>query len=497
MSKLQEYLENYNSSGAGRYRLYRRLVIIFIALLFLALACIIILVRNSEVQLRFIGQQSTILQIVNQLDLSVKGAVSAKPLLPEQKLLAYRRVDVAANHLLKQISDLWDKLKLDQQLYFNSIIKDFSAYSSLLKQGGSVELLQSRLNNINLSLEKFLKTQTAHLYLAEQSLYMKNLWLRLLLIGLFLLSAVIVVIIFMALYRDMKILQEYKSLLQSENTLLSDYGGRKNLALQDAKKQAEKERIRAELLLQDASHRIGNSLATVSSLLGVQLRKITDITAKEAIIAAQNRIQIISNTHRRLRLGLSDDLVDTKGFLELLINDLKATSFHSDQKNIKLISDISSYYWPSRDITSIGIILGELLSNAGKHAFANKRSGCVKIFLGELNERIVLMVEDNGAGINLPELEERHAGKKGAKSNNSEGIGRLLIEQLCLQLGEAPIYENLAAMGSQGTRVTIVLSKLSKDGHDVALAKQQEDNISNKDENNDLLRPRKMANNRP
>lgn len=54
---------------------------------------------------------------------------------------------------------------------------------------------------------------------------------------------------------------------------------------------AERERKRVEVLLQDTNHRIGNSLATVSSLLGLQMRQTQDENARAALVAARDRVQ--------------------------------------------------------------------------------------------------------------------------------------------------------------------------------------------------------------
>ena len=77
----------------------------------------------------------------------------------------------------------------------------------------------------------------------------------------------------------------------------------RTLEAEEARRHAERERERVEALLQDTNHRIGNSLATVSSLLGLQLTRTKSDEVRKALEAAQSRVQAIASGHRRLRLG--------------------------------------------------------------------------------------------------------------------------------------------------------------------------------------------------
>ncbi|PIT68118.1 histidine kinase, partial [Bartonella tribocorum] len=64
-------------------------------------------------------------------------------------------------------------------------------------------------------------------------------------------------------HRDVRSLKLYQLLLHSENIALEARVKERTQELERARNHAEKERQRVEILLQDASHRIGNSLGTV------------------------------------------------------------------------------------------------------------------------------------------------------------------------------------------------------------------------------------------
>ncbi|WP_407965320.1 sensor histidine kinase [Bartonella sp. C271] len=245
---------------------------------------------------------------------------------------------------------------------------------------------------------------------------------------------------------DIRSLKTYQLLLHSENAALEARVKERTQELEKARNYAEKERCRVEMLLQDASHRIGNSLGTVSSLLGLQLNRSKNEEVRSVLGAARDRIQTISAAHRRLRL--SDDMETTllADFLNLVVHDVELAIPFELRENITIHTDFKDCRLSSRDATTLGIILGELLTNALKHAFPDKRRGNIYIFCGPQNNgKMALVVEDDGVGM---------------CSQNAElktGLGRLVIEQLCMQFGEKALFKT-SDLG--GTKVIIPLPKI-------------------------------------
>src|SRR5690606_27952088 len=110
-------------------------------------------------------------------------------------------------------------------------------------------------------------------------------------------------LLFSRVQRAARVLFEGQSALLSEKELLEQRVSERTAELEKERAIAERERQRVEILLQDSNHRIGNSLATVSSLLGLQLRQTRSEEARSALSAARDRVQTVSTAHRRLRLG--------------------------------------------------------------------------------------------------------------------------------------------------------------------------------------------------
>ncbi|WP_208433487.1 sensor histidine kinase [Bartonella taylorii] len=247
-------------------------------------------------------------------------------------------------------------------------------------------------------------------------------------------------------HRDIRSLKMYQLLLHSENAALEARVKERTQELERARNHAEKERQRVEMLLQDASHRIGNSLGTVSSLLGLQLNRSKNDEVRSVLGAARDRIQTISTAHRRLRL--CDDMETTllAEFLSSVVHDVELAVPFELRENITIHTNFKDCRLSSRDATTLGIILGELLTNSLKHAFPDQRTGHIYISFGpQPDGQLMLIVEDDGVGMKSQTPEQK------------AGLGRLVVEQLCMQFGEKPLFET-SALG--GTKVTIPLPKL-------------------------------------
>lgn len=249
--------------------------------------------------------------------------------------------------------------------------------------------------------------------------------------------------LFSRVQRYARELREGHTALMSENMLLEQRVGERTAELENARAIAERERQRVEVLLQDSNHRIGNSLATVSSLLSLQLREATNENARRVLIAARDRVQTIATAHRRLRLGEDMETVRADEFLQAVVEDIGLAVTSGER--IKFETDFAPLHLNARDVTTIGIIVGELLTNAVKHAFPDEGHGIVSISFGRGGDGILeLAVADNGVG--------RGKAKSIRRGPKQQGLGMLVIEQLCLQFGDAPHY---GANGETGTRAVI------------------------------------------
>ena len=220
-------------------------------------------------------------------------------------------------------------------------------------------------------------------------------------------------------------------------------------ALRDRQRLAEGEQERLEALLQDTSHRIGNSLATVSSLLGLQMLRSPSAEVKQALEAARSRVHAIASTHRRLRLGDDLQTASADEFLDAVLEDMARTTASSA---VALVSEVDAIPISARDATTLGILIGELVSNAHRHGFPAGRVGRVLVRLQRDSGGMpVLSVVDDGVG-----MERLLAAGEG-------GLGSVIVKQLAQQFGGVPHYERSQA---GGLAVSIALPGLVREPAD-------------------------------
>ena len=210
---------------------------------------------------------------------------------------------------------------------------------------------------------------------------------------------------------------------------------------------AMRERARAEALLTDVNHRVGNNLALVSSFLTMQQRTLKNPDAVRALIAARARVQAIASAHRKLRLGADFATVKVDEVLNAVLEDISAGLSPADQIRIK--SQVEPLEINARDAVSLGVLTSELVMNAVKHAFSPGEPGEVNVTLASgAGAGPFLEVVDDGVG-----FDEQHT-KDG-------GLGARIIDMVARQYGGKP--ERFARQPDSqrpGTRVRIELAGL-------------------------------------
>ncbi|HEY0683753.1 MAG TPA: CHASE3 domain-containing protein [Steroidobacter sp.] len=266
-------------------------------------------------------------------------------------------------------------------------------------------------------------------------------------------SGVLTLFALISVRRYLTTVHESRLRLASHNVELEQRVQARTEELEKAAEEAHRERTRAESLLTDVNHRVGNNLALVSSFLTMQQRAVKNPDAARALSAARMRVQAIASAHRKLRLGADFATVKVNEVLGAVLDDISAGLPPGDL--IRIQCQVEPLEINARDAVSLGVLTSELVMNAVKHAFAPGEAGEVSVVLAPGKDSVaVLEVSDDGVG-----WHEQHSQEAG-------GLGTKIIDMVARQFGGRPersarFHEGLAAQGRRpGTRIRVNLTKL-------------------------------------
>jgi two-component system, sensor histidine kinase PdtaS len=157
-----------------------------------------------------------------------------------------------------------------------------------------------------------------------------------------------------------------------------------------AKQKAQKH---AELLMQELHHRVKNNLQTVSSIMRLQARGITDPEVALVIAESRSRLETISMIHQQLYLEEQVHTLNFKHFIGDLVEKLQFT-YNQNEKPIKIELDITEPQLVVDKALPLGLIINELLTNSFKYAYPDVKEPKLIIKLNKHR----FYYADNGSG---------------------------------------------------------------------------------------------------
>jgi two-component sensor histidine kinase len=150
--------------------------------------------------------------------------------------------------------------------------------------------------------------------------------------------------------------------------------------------------ITKDATIKEIHHRVKNNLQTVSALLRLQSRRVTDPIASEALSEAVRRVASIALVHEVLS-NQSSEFVEFDQVFDQIVKN--ALDFNAKQITFKKVGEFGAFN--SKTATALSLVITELIHNALEHGL-NQSSNQLIVEVVKKENDYQVNVFDNGSG---------------------------------------------------------------------------------------------------
>ncbi|MHC9544451.1 MAG: PAS domain S-box protein [Vulcanimicrobiota bacterium] len=177
-----------------------------------------------------------------------------------------------------------------------------------------------------------------------------------------------------------------------------------------------------ETLMRELQHRVKNNLNIVSSLLGIEISRLRDESAKEIFKSIRSRIHSMSELYNEVYKSCDIDHVNLREYISSIAGAIIEINGEEAGK-INLVTSLEDIHLDIRRAVPLSLILNELITNSIKYAYPLGREGEIRVSLDKSGEMISLCVSDDGPGVS-----------EGFSVEKSKNLGLGLVSMLAEQL---------------------------------------------------------------
>jgi two-component sensor histidine kinase len=151
-----------------------------------------------------------------------------------------------------------------------------------------------------------------------------------------------------------------------------------------------------QMLLRELNHRINNEFTSIISMATLAAARSGNEEVKTALNDVAERVHQYADVHRALKMPQPDTGLDAVAHLRQLCLSIGRSKL--DLMRIKLVFEACPLTLSSDRCWRLGMIVHELVTNAARHAFAD-RDGEIRVELSQAGPLIQCRVLDNGSGL--------------------------------------------------------------------------------------------------
>lgn len=176
-----------------------------------------------------------------------------------------------------------------------------------------------------------------------------------------------------------------------------------------------------ENILKEIHHRVKNNMSSLFTLLTLQARSQDNLSVQTILYEAAGRIKSMIVLYDKLYHSETDNSVSIQDYFPSICTEIVSIF----PKNVEVKLDIlqDTIELNAKLLSSVGIILNELITNSMKHAFSETAMPEIRVRIFKSQNQLVLEYSDNGIGI-----------PDSISFQNTPGFGLQLIGMLVEQI---------------------------------------------------------------
>jgi two-component sensor histidine kinase len=149
------------------------------------------------------------------------------------------------------------------------------------------------------------------------------------------------------------------------------------------------------VLLHELNHRINNEFAEAIGTVSVAAARSGDQAVKTALNGVRELLHHYADVHHALQTPHYNTQVDAAAYLHQLCLSISRAKL--DDRKIKLVLSVQSLRLPAERCWRLGMIVYELITNAGRHAFDGGDGGEIRVAVRRGGAFVKCSVQDNGS----------------------------------------------------------------------------------------------------
>jgi two-component sensor histidine kinase len=171
-----------------------------------------------------------------------------------------------------------------------------------------------------------------------------------------------------------------------------------------------------DLLMAELHHRVKNNLSMVTALMRLSRKSARSEETRQVLRDLEMQMRAIVLVHDRLQHSAASDRVPLTPLLEVVAQQY-CTAFGVSNREVEVSVHGADVILDGRAITDIALAVGELITNALKHAFEGRARGRIEVTVALDEAHLQVTVADDGVGL-PPEVD---------RPERSDSLGWVMI----------------------------------------------------------------------